>query len=127
MISRFFSVVKAIWRLGVVIWVCRIPFVATVAAAMLVAVTPQGRDLFEDLGIAWQWIVFFLLCFCWAWIVHSSARNALQCDEWVPQAHDDGLSDTDRDRLQKEFYWHAVWVPRVLGILTLLLVGWGIY
>ena len=90
MISWLSPIVRPIWKFGIVCWVCRVPLASTVAALALIVLTPQGRDLFADLGISWQWAVFFLLCFCWAWIVHGGARRALQCDDWVPEAHQPG-------------------------------------
>src|SRR6516164_9621602 len=77
-----------LWRLGLVLWVCRVPIASTVLAGVLLVMTPQGRDFFADLGMSWfHWSVFFVLCFCWAWIVHGSARHALQCDDWVAESH----------------------------------------
>jgi hypothetical protein len=127
MISWLSPILRPIWKFGIVCWVCRVPLASTVAALALIVLTPQGRDLFADLGISWQWAVFFLLCFCWAWIVHGGARRALQCDDWVPEAHQPGgLTVGRRMQLQASFHWPAVWVPRLLGIATLLLIGWGI-
>jgi hypothetical protein len=116
-----------IWDLGRVLWVCRVPIGSTLLAGALLAVTPQGRDLFADLGITWwQWAFFYFLCFSWAWIVHGSARRALQCDDWVPEAHASvGISMNRRQELRKEFGFWALWVPRLLGVAVLLLVGWA--
>jgi hypothetical protein len=128
MISALRSLVSAVWRIGVVFWVCRVPLASTLVAGFLIVLTPQGRDLFADLALSWQWAVFFLLCFCWAWIVHGGARHALQCDDWVPDAHEPGgLTDERRATLQAEFHVPAVWIPRLLGLIVLVLVGAGIW
>ena len=122
------SILVRIWSIGVVLWVCRVPLASVAVAAALLALTPQGRDLFADIALSWwEWAVFFLLCFSWAWIVHGSARYALQSDDWVPDTHaPGGLSETRRAELRAQFRYTALWVPRVLGVSVLLLVGWGL-
>jgi hypothetical protein len=122
------SALRWIWNAGLVLWVCRVPLASTALAAALLVLTPQGRDLFADIALAWwYWALFLLLCFCWAWIVHGSARHALQCDDWVPETHAPGGLGADRRvELRAEFGLMALWVPRVLGLSVLLLVGWGL-
>src|SRR5262245_23898751 len=128
----FLDVVRALgrtlWRWGLVIWVCRVPVASTLAGGFLLALAPQARDFFADLGIAWwEWAIFFGLVFAWAWIVHSGARRALQHDDWVPEAHaPGGLSDERRKELQVEFYWPALIIPRALGLLVFFFIGWGV-
>src|SRR5215475_9511180 len=124
MISALRSLVGAVWRTGLVFWVCRVPLASTFVAGFLIVLTPQGRDLFADLALSWLWAVFFVLCFCWAWIVHGGARRALQCDDWVPEAHEaGGLTDERRAMLQADFHFPAVWIPRLLGLIVLVLVA----
>ncbi|HKD24692.1 MAG TPA: hypothetical protein VKC66_02075, partial [Xanthobacteraceae bacterium] len=60
------SILVRIWSIGVVLWVCRVPLASVLVAAALLALTPQGRDLFADIALSWwEWAVFFLLCFSW--------------------------------------------------------------
>jgi hypothetical protein len=117
----------AVWRWFRVVWVCRVPFVSAVAAGGLLAATPQARDLFADIGLGWlHWLLFFILLFAWSWVVHASARRALQHDEWVEEAHvAGGLSQARRKQLQDEFYLPAVVVPRVLGLAVFFFAGWA--
>jgi len=112
-----------VWRWGRVLWVCRVPAVSAVGGGLLLAATPQARDCFSDLGLsAWQWALFLALTFMWAWVVHASARRALLADDWVPEAHCQGLSDTQRDALRKEYAGPALSVPRLLGLSVLAFV-----
>lgn len=119
---------QAVWRWMRVIWVCRIPVASVVGGGLLLAATPQARDLFADLGIKpWQWVVFLTFVFLWAWIAHAAARRSLQYDYWVPEAHTAaGLTPERRSQLQAEFYWPALIVPRAIGLLAFFFVGWAI-
>jgi hypothetical protein len=114
----------ALWRLGYVIWVCRVAVLSAAAGGCLLAYTVQARDLFADLGIKpLQWGVFFALLFFWAWIVHAEARKALQHDGWVPEAHADALSYERRCELQARYWYPALWVPRLLSFVVFFLAA----
>jgi hypothetical protein len=125
--ARINGWVYVAWRWFRVIWVCRVPFVSAVAAGWLLAAAPQARDLFADIGFGWlHWLAFFTLLFAWSWVVHASARRALQHDEWVEEAHvAGGLSQARRKQLQDEFYLPAVVAPRVLGLAVFFFAGWA--
>ncbi|NIK46010.1 hypothetical protein [Variibacter gotjawalensis] len=116
---------QTLWRWGRVFWVCRVPAASAFCGGYLLAATPQARDLFADLGMRWwQWLAFFGFVFGWAWLVHASARRALQQDYWVPEAHTEaGLSDTTRLRLQILFFVPAVLVPRILGLAVFVFIA----
>jgi hypothetical protein len=126
--KRFSEIVWAIldfiWRTLRILWVCRVPAASAIAGGLLLWQVEQARDLFADTGLSIsKWIGFFFLLFLWAWLVHATARRALQFDEWVPEAHrPSGLSDSDRIRLRGEFWYHAVWIPRLLGFLVFVFV-----
>jgi hypothetical protein len=53
-------------------------------------------------------------------------RRALQFDDWLAEAHiGNGLSKPQRGRLQKEFFWPALVIPRLLGLSVFFFVGWA--
>ncbi len=114
----------ALWRCGHVIWVCRVAVVSSVPGGYLLAYTVQARDLFADLGIrAWQWAVFLLLVFFWAWIVHAEGRRALQHDDWVPELQAGEFSPERRLKLQTIYWYPAVWLPRLFSLNVFVFVG----
>ena len=119
----------ALWRLGHVLWICRVAVVGVAAGGILLAYTVQARDLFADLGVAsWQWAMFFALLFFWAWVVHADARQSLQHDDWASQCHelpDDPRSLQDSRRLTlQELYWYpAVWFPRLFSLAVFVFIG----
>jgi hypothetical protein len=111
-----------IWRVLRILWVCRVAAVSAIGGGLLIAGAEQARDLFADTGLSTgSWTLFFFLLFLWAWLVHGMGRRALQFDEWVPEAHrPGGLQDDDRVRLRKEFYWYAIVIPRLLGLVVFI-------
>jgi hypothetical protein len=91
------------------------------------AYTVQARDLFADLGVKpWQWCVFFILLFFWAWIVHAKGRRALQHDDWVPASSTGSLSYDLRRELQTRYWYPALWIPRLLSLVIFFFVGFAI-
>lgn len=120
---------RAGWRWGRVIWVCRVSVLSAGAGGLLLAGTPQARDFFADLGLFWwQWLAFFVLALVWAGVVHKTARRALQYDDWVADAHcQGGLSPERREQLRDVYYWPALIVPRLLGLSVLLFVAGAIW
>jgi hypothetical protein len=115
-----------LWRWARIAWVCRVPATSAFGGGLLVAFVSQALDFYADLGLLWwQWIFFFVLIFGWAWIVHATARRAVQFDAWLCEAHRDGGLGEDREALRAEFYWPALLVPRILGLVVFFFVGWG--
>ena len=119
----------ALWRLGHVIWVCRVPVAGVLAGGYLLIGTEQARDLFADLAVfhdwgfgAWRWAQFLFLVFAWALIVGAEAREALQLDYWVPEWHAGNLSDERRQGLQEKYWYPALWLPRLLSMAVFLVV-----
>src|SRR5437588_7800500 len=87
-VSVISRVLAGLWRNYRVLWTCRISFLSSIGGGLFIAVTPQTRDLFADLGLSpGQWLLFFAFAFGWACIVHWAARHALRMDDWVPDAH----------------------------------------
>src|SRR5262245_43308179 len=105
-----------IWRWYYVLWICRVAVASEADGLVLLAYTAQARDMFADLALTWwQWAIFFALVFAWAWIVHGSARHALQHDDWVPEAT---MSMERRFELQECFWLPALWIPRILSLVV---------
>jgi hypothetical protein len=119
------TVLSFFWRVSRILWVCRVPAVSAIGGGLLLWQVEQARDLFADTGLSvLKWIGFFALLFVWAWLVHATARRALQIDDWVPEAHrPGGLSNDDRVRLRGEFLYYAIWIPRLLGLLVFVFVA----
>jgi hypothetical protein len=120
-----------LWQLSRILWVCRVATISALGGGLLIAKVEQARDLFADTGLHWyQWAIFFVLLFLWAWLVHGMGRRALQFDEWVPEAHRPDrlhLDDADRVRLQQDYYWLATWIPRALGLVVFAATAVALY
>jgi hypothetical protein len=122
------SIAGWIWRFFRILWVCRVAAFSALVGGLLIANVDQARDLFADTGLAWySWLVFFVLLFVWAWLVHGMGRRALQFDEWMPEWHvPGGLDGFDRSALRKPYYGLAVWMPRLLGLVIFLATAWAL-
>ena len=114
------------WCWGKVLVVCRVPLFSAVAGGLVLNFS-QAEAFFADLGLLWwQWAVFFVLLFGWAWIVHAVARRALQHDDWVIEAHvDGGLTELQRLMLREEFARPRSSCPGCSGCSFSCLVAWG--
>jgi hypothetical protein len=122
------SYAAMIWRWGYVLWVCRVAVASAAAGLALLAYTAQARDLFADLALVWwQWMFFLALVFAWAWIVHGSARHALQHDDWVPEASTGAMTPARRFDLQTLFWVPALWIPRALSLVIFFSVGFAVW
>ncbi|HEV7602762.1 MAG TPA: hypothetical protein VGO49_21225 [Bradyrhizobium sp.] len=117
------------WSLFRILWVCRVAALSAIGGGLLIALVEQARDLFADTGLSrHEWLFFFVMLFLWAWLVHGMARRALQFDEWVPQAHRlGGLSIADRTTLQKQYWFVATWIPRLLGLIVFIATAWALW
>jgi hypothetical protein len=132
------ALARCLWRWGRILWVCRVAVLGVVISGTLLSALPQGRDLFADLRITpFQWLLFFIMVFIWAGIVHKSARRALQNDDWVCEARLGLLENpvlrptpdvaTVRDALQKKFWRPSSYIPRFLSFLVFLFVGIAVW
>jgi hypothetical protein len=117
-----------LWRLWRVLWACRVPAISAIGGGLFVVFIPQALDLFADTGLnVFQWIVFFVLVFGWAWVVHAMARRALQYDDWLCEARrGEAFTEARRQALRAEFCCLAVWIPRLLGVAVFFFVGWAL-
>jgi hypothetical protein len=106
------------WRWGRVLWVCRISALSAIGGGILLARTPQARDLFADIGMQpTHWASFLVLLAVWSWAVHVLARRSLQYEDWVLESHvAGGLTMQRRRQLREAFHWPALLVPRLLGL-----------
>ncbi|WP_342149854.1 hypothetical protein [Methylorubrum sp. SB2] len=110
-----------------VIWVCRVSATSAFLALMLFLLAEPARDLFlERESYNLYSSVYFGLVLGWAIIVHYVARKALEQQAWAIRdgawpPHDRDLrSARDRYRLA------AAWVPRLLGLLCIVSVLYGV-
>ncbi len=124
-----FAVLLLLWRWFRVLWVCRVSALSAIGGGLFVIFTPQALDLFADTGLGVRrWIVFFVLLFGWAWVVHAMARRALQYDDWICEGRQQSGFDANRRAdLSYQFYWPAVVIPRALGFVVFVCVGFALY
>jgi hypothetical protein len=122
------AIVRTLARWGRVLWVCRVAALSAIGGGLLMVYLPQSLDLFADTGLRWrQWAVFLGLVFCWGWIVHVTARRALQYDDWQWKGRSGRLSPERRRELQQEFGAAALAIPRALGFLVFCFVALGMW
>ncbi|MEJ0076216.1 MAG: hypothetical protein WDO17_12340 [Alphaproteobacteria bacterium] len=126
--SSFVAVLIWLWHWFRVLWVCRVATLASIGGGLFIVYLPQTLDLFADTGLRWwHWSVFLFLVFSWAWIVHITGRRALQYDDWLCEARQTDLSDDRRSELRAKYYCPALLIPRVLGILVFVFVGYAMW
>lgn len=107
-------------RLLLVLWIVRAPLVMTLLGLALLGVTPQAQDLFVEFArTGWLWMMWFLavLIFVWAMPTHYAARLLIDTDARFQFS----LVRT-RDGSECRSQVSALWVPRVLGMLTFVAV-----
>jgi hypothetical protein len=122
------AVLLWLWRWLRILWVCRVAAVSSVGGGLFIVYLPQTLDLFADTGLAWwHWAIFLSLVFAWAWIVHITARRALQFDDWLYEGRLGRLTPERRQELQQEFRCPAVLIPRGLGILVFGFVAYAMW
>lgn len=107
-------------RLLLVLWIVRVPLTMTLLGLALLGLTPQAQDLFMEFArtTVW-WMLWFLLVliFLWAMPTHYAARLLLDTDSRFRLS----LVPTP-DRNEHCSQVSAIWVPRVLGLLTFVAV-----
>src|SRR4029453_17212077 len=83
--TRIIEWLHVVWRWFRVTWVCRVPHECR-CGRLAACRRPAGAGSVFSFG--WpHWLAFFVLLFAWSWVVHASARRALQHDDWVEEAH----------------------------------------
>jgi len=121
-----------ILNVALVLWILRVPVVATTFGWLLLGATTQGQDLFLEfvdppgkhltllglsLWIWWRMLLFLLvLTMVWALPTHYAARMLVTGDPRAPAWS--GAPCLKRT---------ATWVPRLLGLLTFLAVELAIW
>jgi hypothetical protein len=107
---------------ALVLWILRVPVVTTVFGWLLLGATPQAQDLFlEFLDLSprtWLRMLWFLiiLMMLWALPTHYAARLLVDTDPRAPASN--GALCLKRS---------AIWLPRLLGLLTFLAVELAIW
>ena len=112
-------------RCALVLWVVRVPLVATLTGLLLLGVTPQAQDLFVEFAVTPLWFralfilwFLFILLAVWAMPTHYAARVLLDTDRRLQ----DSLAQEQASHLPACLEGSAVWVPRLLGFLTFVAV-----
>src|SRR5258708_1851324 len=107
---------------ALVLWILRVPVSTTVFGCLLLGATPQAQDLFTeflDLSLLRTWLRMLLfvlvLTAVWALPTHYAARILVNTDPRAPASNEAPCL-----RLP------AMWVPRLLGLLTFLAVEFAI-
>jgi hypothetical protein len=114
-------------RVARALWVCRASAISVGLGFLLFAYTAPARDLFvEDDGGYFYWTVFFVLVLAWALCAHFAARKALEQQAWAAGDNPLPLADAIRKPLQKQYAAIGAWLPRVLGLICFIAVGFGI-
>ena len=107
-------------RLLLVLWIVRAPLATTLLGLALLGLTPQAQDLFMEFARTGplRMLEFLLaLIFIWAMPTHYAARLLLDTDRRFRLS----LVRTP-DGNERCSQVSALWVPRVLGLLTFLAV-----
>lgn len=107
-------------RLLLVLWIVRAPLATTLLGLALLGLAPQAQDLFMEFARTGLWgMLEFLLAlfFIWAMPTHYAARLLLDTDRRF-QLSLVQVPDGNERCSQVS----ALWVPRVLGLLTFLAV-----
>jgi hypothetical protein len=106
---------------ALVLWILRVPTTTTALGWLLLGVTPQGQDLFTEfldlsLGTWLRMLLFVLvLTVLWALPTHYAARMLVNSDPRAPANGGQCLKGA------------AIWLPRLLGLLTFLAVEVAIW
>jgi hypothetical protein len=107
-------------RLPLVLWIVRVPVTMTLLGLALLGLTPQAQDLFMEFArtSVW-WMLWFLLVlvFLWAMPTHYAARLLLDTDSRFRLS----VVPTP-ERNERCSQVSAIWVPRVLGLLTFVAI-----
>jgi hypothetical protein len=112
-------------RLLLVLWIVRAPLAMTLLGLALLGLTPQAQDLFMEFArTGFLWMLWFLLVllFIWAMPTHYAARLLLDTDRRFRLSL---VRTPDGNEYCSQL--SALWVPRVLGLLTFVAVLFAIW
>jgi hypothetical protein len=116
---------NCVLRCALVLWVVRVPLVATLTGLLLLSMTPQAQDLFVEFAVTPLWFralfilwFLFILLAVWAMPTHYAARVLLDTDGRLQ----DSLAQERASHSPACLECSAVWVPRLLGFLTFVAV-----
>ncbi len=107
---------------ALVLWIVRVPVVTTLFGWVLLGATPQAQDLFHEFLDLSPWTLLrmfwfqLVLTMVWAIPTHYAARMLVNTDPRRP------ASD-----MAPCLKGAAMWVPRLLGLLTFLAVEFAIW
>lgn len=109
--------------IALVIWILRVPVATTVLGWLLLGATTQAQDLFTeflDLSFPSTWLrmlwIVLMLTVAWALPTHYAARMLIDTDPRAP-------ASSEAPCLKRS----AIWVPRLLGLLTFGAVEFAIW
>jgi hypothetical protein len=114
-------------RLARALWVCRASVISVGLGFLLFNYAAPARDLFVEVdGGYFYWTVFFVLVLAWVLCAHFAARKALEQQAWAAGDNPLPLAAAIRKPLQKQYAAIGAWLPRVLGLICFIAVGFGI-
>lgn len=127
-------------QFSLVLWIVRVPLSTTIFGLLLLSLAPQAQDLFVEFTLKqrWEllpflyvkpwWAIYFLLVLflVWAMPTHYAARLLVDSDRGMKGALAAERNLKQRAPKQKHnavcLECSAVWVPRILGLLTFVAV-----
>jgi hypothetical protein len=118
-VSRLVTAWDCLLRLFLVLWIVRVPLTMLIFGLALLGLTPQAQDLFMEFartGLWWMLWFLLVLIFVWAMPTHYAARLLLDTDSRFKFSLVPNLGSERCSQIS------AIWVPRVLGLLTFVAV-----
>lgn len=133
---RLLKIWDCILQFALVLWVVRVPLLATALGLLILGDAPQAQDLFVEfarISFFWMFYFMFVLIAVWAMPTHYAARLLLDTDtrlrrrlateKELKQKRRAGQALTAEELKQAAcLESSAVWVPRLLGLLTFVAV-----
>jgi hypothetical protein len=132
---------RAITAFLLVLWTCRVSVIALVGPALVLAVAPQGRDLFsyfaghmvvstgagnwflgEISTIAYWALMCGLTMYFWSYPVHSSARVLMYFPDWLFAAQRNPRNSEIR-RVRLLYRPLIIWIPRLLAAAPFVILA----
>jgi hypothetical protein len=117
---------NCVLKFALVLWVVRVPLGTTALGLFLLGWVPQAQDLFLEFGWASperMALFAFVLVAVWAMPTHYAARMLLDTDSRLQNL----LAAEEESGLSRCLASSALWVPRVLGLVTFAGMLFGIW